>query len=78
MVVALSLIQRNNDETLPIIKKSKHPKKRGIQGTKTEGPVSKKIKESSKETKPQRNIKFSNPLLSREAYQIMKREDALK
>jgi hypothetical protein len=53
-----------NDETLPIINKSKHPKKEGIQGKKKEEPMSKKTKEPPKEGKPPRNIKFPNPLLS--------------
>jgi hypothetical protein len=51
---ALPLIQRNNDESLPIINKSKHPNKGGIQRTKKEGPqTSKKRKEPSKEANHQ-------------------------
>jgi hypothetical protein len=40
--------------------------------------MSKKTKEPPKEGKPPGNIKFPKPLLLREAYQIMKREDLLK
>jgi hypothetical protein len=40
--------------------------------------MSKKTKEPLKEAKPRGNIQFTKPLLLREAYQIMKREDLLK
>jgi len=40
--------------------------------------MSNKIKEPPKEGKPPRNIKFLNPLLLWEAYQIMKMENLLK
>jgi hypothetical protein len=43
-----------------------------------EGPTSKKTNEPPKRANHKRNIKFSNFLLSREAYQIMKGEDVLK
>jgi hypothetical protein len=45
-----------------------------------EGPTPKKPKESPKKVnhKGNLNIKFPNPLLSQEAYQIKKREDLLK
>jgi len=52
------------DETLPIINKSKHPKKGAMQGKKKEELTSKKTKEPPKEGKPPGNIKFPNPLLS--------------
>jgi hypothetical protein len=71
-------IKNNDDETLLIIYKSKHPKKGGIQRTKMEGPTSKKTKKSTKKGEPQKDIKFSNCFLSREAYQIRKGEDLLK
>jgi hypothetical protein len=58
------------DETLPIINKSKHPKKGGNTRKKKEEPTSKKTKEPPKEGKPPGNIKFPNPLLTREAYQV--------
>jgi hypothetical protein len=54
------------DETLPIINKSKHPKKKGRNTkNKKEGPTSKKktIESSKKANRKGRNIKFSNPLL---------------
>jgi hypothetical protein len=43
-----------------------------------EGPTSKKTKEPPKRANHKRNIKVLNPLLSRKAYQIRKREDLLK
>jgi hypothetical protein len=43
-----------------------------------EGPMSKKTKKSPKKANHKRNIKFPNPLLSQEAYQIKKRETSLK
>jgi hypothetical protein len=52
--------------------------KKGIQRTKREGATSKKMKEPPNEGKPPRYIKLPNPLMSQEAYQIMKREDLLK
>jgi hypothetical protein len=42
-----------------------------------EGPTSKKPKESPKKVNHKGNIKFPNPLLSQEAYQIKKRQDLL-
>jgi hypothetical protein len=62
----------SNDETLPIINKSKHPKKGEYKEKQRKGPTSKKTKEPPKEGKPPRNIKFPNTLLSRKAYQIIK------
>jgi hypothetical protein len=46
---------KKNDETLPIINKSKHPKKKGERNTKNkkEGPKSKKTIETIKEGEPQ-------------------------
>jgi hypothetical protein len=43
-----------------------------------EGPPSKKTKEPPKKANHKGNIKFLNPLLMREAYQIRKGEDLLK
>jgi hypothetical protein len=43
-----------------------------------EGPMSKKTKEPPKKANHKGNIKFPNPHLSREAYQIKKGEDLLK
>jgi hypothetical protein len=43
-----------------------------------EGPMSKKTKEPPKRVNHKGNIKFLNPLLSQEAYQIGKGEDLLK
>jgi hypothetical protein len=63
---------------LSIIYDSKHPKKGGIQGTKKEGPTSKKTKGPSKKGQTIRNIKFPNSLVLQEAHQIMKGEDPLK
>jgi hypothetical protein len=40
-----------------------------------EGPTSKKTKEPPKRANHKGNIKFPNPLLSPEAYQIRKGED---
>ncbi len=45
---------------------------------KMEGPMSKKTKEPPKKVNHKGNIKFSNPFLSRKAYQIRKAEDLLK
>jgi hypothetical protein len=59
----------DGDETLPIIKISK-PQKRGNTKNKMEGLKSKKTKEPVKKANHKGNIKFWNPLLSREAYQI--------
>jgi hypothetical protein len=42
---------------------------------KVEGPMSKKLKKSPKRVTHKGNIKFSNALLSREAYQIRKGKD---
>jgi hypothetical protein len=64
------------DETLQIINKPKHPKKRGKQGTKWN--TSKKTTEPLKRANDEGNIKFPNPLLSQEAYQIRKGEELLK
>jgi hypothetical protein len=43
-----------------------------------EGPTSKKTKEPPKKVNHKGNIKFPNPFLSQEAYQIGKGEDLLK
>jgi hypothetical protein len=43
-----------------------------------EGAMCKKTKEPPKKVNHKRNIKFPNPLLSQEAYQIRKEEDLLK
>jgi hypothetical protein len=43
-----------------------------------EGPTSKNIKEPPKKANHKWRIKFSNPFLSREAYQIRKGEDLMK
>jgi hypothetical protein len=58
-------------KTLPTIIESKHPKKEGGVDTmnKMEGP---KTKEPPKKANNKGNIKFPNPLLLREAYQIRK------
>jgi hypothetical protein len=53
-----------NDETLPIINNSKHPKNGEYKGKKWEGPTSKKTKKPPKEGKPQGNIKFPNTFMS--------------
>jgi hypothetical protein len=58
---------------MPIVNKSKQPKK----GENKEH-TSKKTKEPPKKANHKGNIKFSNPLLSQEAYQITKGEDLLK
>jgi hypothetical protein len=50
-----------NDETLRIINKPKHQKKRGNTRNKMEGPMSKKQKESPKKVNHKGNIKFPNP-----------------
>ncbi len=42
-----------------------------------EGPISKKTNEPSKRVNHKENIKFLNPLLSQEAYQIRKRDETL-
>jgi hypothetical protein len=64
------------DETLQIINKPKHSKKqKGVGGdirNKMEGPMSKKIKKPPKRVNHKGNIKFLNPLLLREAYQMRK------
>jgi hypothetical protein len=66
-----------NDETLPNINKSKHPK-RGNTNNKMERPTSKKTNKPPKKANHIRNIKFLNHLLSQKAYQIKKGEDLLK
>jgi hypothetical protein len=51
---ALPLIERNNDETLPIINKSKHPKKGGIyKEQKRKDPRPRKQKNHEKRAKQQ-------------------------
>jgi hypothetical protein len=61
------------DETLPIINKPKQPKKKGGNTrNKMEGSTSKKTREPSKRVNHKGNIKFLNPLLSQETYQIRK------
>jgi len=69
-----------NDETLPIINKPKHPKKRGeCREQNGRRPMSKKTKEPPpKRGNHQGNIKFLSTLLLQEAYQIRKGEDLLK
>jgi hypothetical protein len=42
------------------------------------GPTSKKTNETFNRANHKRNIKFPNPLMSQEAYQIRKQEDLLK
>ncbi len=60
---------------MPIINKRKYPKqnKKGREGEETrnkmKGPTSKKTKEPPKRVNLKGNIKFSNSLLSQEAYQ---------
>jgi hypothetical protein len=49
--------------------------KRGNTRDKREGPMSQKTKEPPKRENHKGNIKFPNPLLSLEAYQIRKGED---
>jgi hypothetical protein len=68
------------DETLPIINKPKHPKKnKGNKRNKMEGPTSKKTKEPPKRVNHKGNIKLLNPLLSQEAYHLIRKgEDHLK
>jgi hypothetical protein len=71
------------DGTLPIINKSKHPKKKRGRNTKNkkEGLKSKKTIEPSKKANHKgRKIKFSNPLLFARSisYQIRKGEVLLK
>ncbi len=62
---------KNGDETLPIINKLKHPKKKwGNTRNKMKAPMSKKTKEPPKRANHKGNIKFTNPLMSREAYQM--------
>jgi len=56
--------QAYSDETLPIINKSKHPKKGGIQGTKKEGPMFKKTKQPLKGTAREHQIP-KPPLVTR-------------
>jgi hypothetical protein len=73
----LSCCARYYDETFLIIKKPKHPK-RGKAKEKMEEPMSMKTKEPPNGANHKGNIKFLNPLLSREAYQIRKGEDLLK
>ncbi len=59
MFLSFALLQLD-DETLPIINKPKHPKKRNTRN-KMEGPTSKKTKESPKRVNHKGNIKFQNP-----------------
>jgi hypothetical protein len=66
------------DETLPIINKPKHPTKWGKIKNKIEGPTSKKTTEPPQRANHKGNIKFLNPLLSREAYRIGKGGGALE
>ncbi len=55
----------------------KAPKKRGKTRNKMEGSTSKKTNEPPKRADHKRNIKFPNPFLLQERYQIRKREDLL-
>jgi hypothetical protein len=66
------------DETLPIIKSQNTHKKKGIQKKQNGRPMSKKTKEPPYNANHKGNIKFSNPLISQEAYQVRKREDLSK
>ncbi len=65
-------MRTEDDETLPIINKLNHPKKRGNTRNKMEAPMSKKTKQPPKRANHKGNIKFLNPL---PAFQIMKGED---
>jgi hypothetical protein len=65
------------DETLPIINKPKQPKK-GNTRNKMEGSTSKMKREPSKRENHKGNIKFLNPLLLQETYQIGKGGGPLK
>jgi hypothetical protein len=69
----INILHWHGDETLPIINKPKHPKKRGNTKNKMEGPMSKETKEPPKQVNHKGNIKFPNPLLLQEAYQIRKK-----
>jgi hypothetical protein len=60
-----------DDETLPIINKPKHPKKRENTSNKKEGPTSKRVNHKG-------NIKFPNRLWLQDAYQIRKGENLFK
>jgi hypothetical protein len=60
--------KKNGDETLPIINKPKHPKMGGIQGTKWKRPYPRRQKKTT--SCHEKHIKFPNPLMSREAYQM--------
>jgi hypothetical protein len=61
-------ILNDDDETLPIINKLKHPKKRIIQGTKWKDPCPRRQKKPPKRANHKGNIKLPNPLLSQKAY----------
>jgi hypothetical protein len=63
------------DETLPISNKPKHPKKKGGEYNEQNGRT--RIQEDKRITQENHkgNIKFLDPLLVREAYQIRKAED---
>ncbi len=56
----------------------KHPAKGVNKRNKMEGPTSKKTKEPPRRANNKGNIKFLNPLLLQEAYQIGKGEELLK
>jgi hypothetical protein len=58
------------DETLPIINKSKHPKKGGNTRKKKGRTHIQEDIRATKREQTTRNIKFPNPLLPREAYQV--------
>jgi hypothetical protein len=55
----------------------KAPKKKGKLRNKMEGATFKKTNEPLKRANHKGNIKFLNPLLSQEAYQIRKRDETL-
>jgi hypothetical protein len=64
-------------ETLPIINKSKHSKK-GEYKQQNERTHVQKDKKIPKKTNHKKNIKFLDPFLSQEAYQIRKGQTSLK
>jgi hypothetical protein len=57
------LSPKNDDETLPIINKSKHPKKEGEYKEYKARTPSKKTKEPSNDGKPSRNTQVLEPPL---------------
>jgi hypothetical protein len=63
---------------LPIINESKHPKKGENKKQNGRTHVQEDKKKPPKQVKLKGNIKFPDPLMSREAYQIRKGVDLLK